>query len=90
MKTDKFSLEEILLQNGYVYSGSCNCDGYETHNWKNTELRLEIKWRKYKGQVLILRGRKVIEMWFPVQDFSTKINLAHEMVNKIIEQEQKA
>lgn len=40
------SIHELVREYGYIYEGSCNCAGFETHKYKNAN-KMHLEWRKH-------------------------------------------
>jgi hypothetical protein len=73
--SDQLSVKELMGQCGYRFKSSCHCDGYETWTYKNENMT--VKWRKYKYQFQIIRGRTVILNWTKVSELPENLKKLH-------------
>lgn len=73
--SDQLSVKELMAFYGYKLKGSCHCDGYETWNYKNDTLI--VKWRKYRYQFQIIRGRTVIINWMKITELAANLKKLH-------------
>lgn len=58
-----------LSEFGFVYAGSCNCDGSHTEKWKKGEYQLRIKQTRFK----IKQNGVTIKSWTPIDQLQTEL-----------------
>lgn len=54
-------MRQLLESLGYKFTGTCNCDGYLTHKYKNGDYK--IKWRIQRAQFKILKHGITVTNW---------------------------
>lgn len=83
--SDRLSVQELMKAFGFVFGGSCHCDGYDT--WKYKKETIQVKWRRAQQRFQIVNSRTTVLNW-------TKIVQLQESLKKLFPdvaiQEQKA
>lgn len=65
-------MNEILKQYGFVYTGSCSCDGHHTEKYKFEDY--QVRWRKKRGQFKIKEYGRSITGWMNEIEFINYLN----------------
>lgn len=78
--SDQKSVDELMKEYGYVFSGSCNCDGYETNKYKKDHRA--IRWRKRQNKFQYWEGRTAVLNWTPIADLPEYLKKTHVAISK--------
>lgn len=68
-------MNKVLTDFGYVYYGSCSCDGQATYKYKKGSYK--IKWRYKKGTFKVLSQGSTIISWTPVGEAENILKETH-------------
>lgn len=80
MQTTIKSVHEIAEENGYRFTGTCNCDGMVTQKFDQTvgNKHYQIRWRKNRYLFRVLVDRLPLNGWSALTTLETFIKQLHE------------
>lgn len=73
-------MDDTMLELGYKFAGTCNCNGLHTEKYKRGEYEIHIRPKSYKFG--IKRFNALEGGWQPLSDLETKIKAINETIEK--------
>lgn len=76
----------ILSQFGYIYTGSCHCDGFFTEKYRKPGTGFQIRWRTSKMTFKVKKDGGTLYTWQNIRNLETVLN---ELATQIIQAQTK-
>lgn len=64
----------ILSRFGYIYTGSCRCDGHFTEKYRKPGTSVVIKWRIHKRLFKVNMYNSTYLPWMPISKLENTLN----------------
>lgn len=68
------NVNAILGEYGYIYAGTCRCDGYFTKKYRKPKTTIQIRWRVARQRFKVMEGNSTLHTWRSIGELEKTLN----------------